>query len=91
MEHGAEIICGALVWILLLTKIILKVMGGQEYLHFSKSRAEFSFSCNLVALLEDSGDVKTTNKIHVFSDFRGSEFKKRSGGACSRAPYPICI
>ena len=47
--------------------------------HFSKIRAKCLFSCNLVALLENLEDAKTSSRMQISSDFRGSKFRNFSG------------
>ena len=47
--------------------------------NFSNIRAKCSFSCNLVALLENFGNAKMNRKIRVSCDFRRSEFQDFPG------------
>ena len=58
---------------------------------FSKYWAKCPFSCNLVALLEDSEDAKLTNKKHVSNDFRGSKFQNFPGKHAPSPPKSISI
>ena len=52
---------------------------GGTCLHFSKSRANCPFSCNLAALLKDSEDAKIASRMHVSIDFRRSRFRNFLG------------
>ena len=58
---------------------------GDTCLPLVKDSGKVPFSCSLVALLESFEDAKTTSKIHVSSDFRGSKFQNFPG---EHAPRP---
>ena len=46
-----------------------------------KDLGKVPLSCNLIGLLESFEDAKTTSKMYVSSDFRGTKSQNFSGGA----------
>ena len=63
--------------------------GGEQSArapHFSKCRAKFPLSCNLVALLEHLEGAKINGKTHFSSDFRRLKYQNLPG---EHAPDPL--
>ena len=54
--------------------------------HFSKTRPKCPFSCNLVALLDNTENAKMNSKTRVSGDFRRSKFQNFPADHAPRTP-----